>query len=253
MTDVLAGEWIKARSVRSTTAILAACAAILAVGAVLTMLMVRDWDGSPPDVRARFANADTSVVALPLAQFCLAALSALVITSEYGSGMIRTSLVAVPRRRTVFAAKALVVAAVTLVAGQAVAFAAFAAGRLIVGDRPPPLGFATSAADALPGVVGAGLSMTTVGLVALGVGAVLRSTAGSLMVIGALLFVLPTLAPLLPQPWDDRAAAAMLPSLAFEVTGGSGAAMSPTEALVAVVYVVGALAAGAVAITRRDA
>ena len=253
MIDVLASEWIKSRSVRSTAAILAACAAIVAVGAVLTALMVRDWDGSPPDVRANFANADTSVIVLPLAQFCLAALSALVITSEYGSGMIRTSLVAVPRRRTVFAAKALVVAAVTLVVGQAVAFAAFATGRLIVGDRPPPLGFSTSAADALPGTVGAGMSITAVALVALGIGAVLRSTAGALMVIGALLFVLPMLAPLLPEPWDDRAAAAMVPSLAFEVTGGSGAAISLSEALVAVAYVVAALAAGAAAITRRDA
>jgi ABC-2 type transport system permease protein len=241
MTDVIASEWLKIRSVRSTYYVLAAAASAVLLGALLAVGQVAEWNSASPESRAGFRDGDIGIVVLPLAQFCLAALGALAITAEYGTGMIRTSLVAVPRRASLLAGQAPIVAAVTLACGQAVAFATFAVGRMIIGDRhnaPVP-----SVPDAIPALLGSGLVMMVCGLVGLGLGAVIRSTAGTFIALSALLFVLPMSAQFLPPPWDDRVSTVMLPNL-----GSPPAALAGLAA-----YGVIALAAGTLALTRRDA
>jgi ABC-2 type transport system permease protein len=255
MNDLIAAEWLKVRSVRSTFAILGALVVALLIGTVVSALMTADWDGSSPAERAAFPGADPGVLAVPFTQFCLAALGGLVITSEYATGMIHTSLVAVPQRLRLLAAKTAVLAALTLAAGQMIAFASLLISRLITGDRPAPISAWTSVSDGLPAAFASGLSVMVIGLVGLGLGAVIRSTAGTIIVVGTLLFVLPAMTMLLPAPWDGRISAMMLPGLAVQLAGEqSDAVLPPYGALVVMaLYVTAALAAGALAVTRRDA
>ncbi|WP_329385135.1 ABC transporter permease [Streptomyces sp. NBC_01351] len=236
MSSVVASEWLKLRTVRSTYGLLGASAGILLPAAGISAAMIADWDGSGADAQALFASADPGVLVMPFAQFCLAALGALAITSEYATGTIRPSALAVPDRRRLFAAKAVVVAVVGFLAGQLVALASMAAGHLLTGDRPAPIAAVTSLADAFQ----QGLLLTASAVVGLGLGAVIRSTAGTFVALAGLIFVLPALAAFLP--WD--VAAYMLPNLAALAAGPALLAMAG--------YGGAALAAGAAAGRLRD-
>lgn len=253
--DVIASEWMKIRTVRSTYYLLAAVAVVLVLGSVVSWLMVADFDTSPPERQALFASADTSVLVTPFTQFCVAALGALVVTSEYGNGMIRTVLVAVPDRRSLLLGKATAVGACALVIGVTTSFTSFASSRLIMGDRPPPVAPWASMSDALPSVFASAASVTAAGLVGFGLGLVLRSTVGTVVSICALLWLLPSLTPLLPEPWSERISSAMLPYLVPQLAGSiPDAPLSPVGAAAAMaVYVVAALGAGGLALIRRDA
>lgn len=98
-------------------------------------------------------------------------------------------------------------------------------------------------------------SLVLMGLLGLGLGFVLRSTAGALVTLCALLFVLPSLTLILPEPWNGRVYSVMLPSLAPQLSGEmSGTPLSPLQAgLVMLAYLVVALGAGALTLLRRDA
>lgn len=255
MNELIAAEWLKVRSVRSTFSLLSALVVALLVGTVVSMLMTADWDGSSPAERATFPGADPGVLAVPFTQFCVAALGGLVINSEYATAMICTSLTAVPQRRRLLAAKVAVVAALSLAVGQLIAFASLFISRLITGDRPAPIAAWESVPDGLPAAFAAGLSVMVIGLVGLGLGAVLRSTAGTFVAVSTLLFVLPAMTMLLPGPWDGRISAVMLPGLASQLAGGpADALLPPAGALVVMaLYVAAALGLGALALTRRDA
>lgn len=255
MTDVLNSEWLKLRSVRSTTYLLLAIVLSLLVGTLVSYLMTADWDTSPPDLQQKFGAADPGVMVVPFAQFFLGVLGALAITTEYGSGMIRTALVSVPRRAAYLLGKTAVVAGASLAVAVVTTFLSYQTGELITGDRPAPISAYASFTDALPTLLANTASLVVLSLVGLGLGFLLRSTAGTLVSLCALLFVLPSLTLLLPSPWNERAYSVMLPSLAPQLSGEmSGGSLSPVQAaLVMVVYVVLALGAGAAALLRRDA
>jgi ABC-2 type transport system permease protein len=254
VNDVIASEFLKIRTVRSSYALLAAIGAIIVIGAIAVIGMTVDFDHSPVAEQALFDAADASIVVIPFTQFILAAFGALAVTSEFGTGMIRPSLVAVPARKAFVAAKVVVVAAVTLVVGQLVSFGTFLVSKLIAGGHPAPLWPWKSTSAALGQLLGNGLSIMVIGLVGLGVGLVVRSTAGALISLVALLLVMPTMAFLIPKPWDERVASVMLPNLAPQVSGTTGiGVLSPAAALaVMAAYLVVALGAGALALVRRD-
>jgi len=255
MTDVLNSEWLKLRSVRSTTYILIAIAVCLLGAGLVSYLMTADWDTSPPDLQQKFGAADPSVMVVPFTQFCLGVLGALAVTSEYGSGMIRTALVSVPQRKAYLLAKSVVVAGASLLVGLATVLIAYQAGELITGDRPEPISAYTSFTDALPTLLANTASLVLLALLGLGLGFLLRSTAGALVSLCALLFVLPSLALILPDPWNERVYSVMLPVLAPQLSGESPSApLSPLAAgLVMLVYLALALGTGALALLRRDA
>ncbi|GAA1290690.1 ABC transporter permease subunit [Saccharothrix xinjiangensis] len=254
MTDVLNSELLKLRSVRSTAYLLLAIAVMLAVGVLVSYLMTADWDVAPPERQRQFDSADPTVPLLPFAQFCLGVLGALAITGEHGSGMIRPVLVGVPRRGKLLAAKAVVVAAASLLVGAATNLLAYAAGELITGDRPKPISAYDSFGEAVPTLLANTASLVLVALVGLGLGFVIRSTAGTLVTLCGLLFVLPVVSMMLPRTWGEPLYSVMLPVLPGELVGDGGLPLSPTGAgLVMVAYAVVALGAGAVAFTRRDA
>lgn len=255
MTDVLSSEWLKLRSVRSTTYILLAIAVALLGGTLVSYLMTADWDTSPPDLQQVFGAADPGVMVVPFGQFCLGVLGALATTSEYGSGMIRTALTSVPRRNAFLPAKALVVAGVSSVVALVTCLTAYQAGEWITGDRPRPISAYDSFGEAVPGLLANSASMVLCALVGLGLGFLLRSTAGTLVTLCALLFVVPSLTLLLPAPWNERVYSVMLPALAPQLSGDvPDTPLSPVGAgLAMIAYLILALGTGAIALLRRDA
>ncbi|AIG75453.1 Conserved putative membrane protein [Amycolatopsis japonica] len=252
MIDIIASETIKARSIRSTCALLGFSVAAVLVGGLMALISAGAWDAATPDERAHFGGLGDGTSVLTVVQLCLMTFGILTATAEYFTGMIRTSLVAVPVRRKLLLGKVMVVAATSLITGEAVAVATFFVSRLVIGDRP--IGPLTSVATGLPVILAEGLLMMVVALIALGLATVIKSTAGTLVAMAVLLFALP-MAPqmLLPAPWNDRITAVLPSELAVQLSG-TEAQLSPLGALVAMaVWVTAATYAGLAAIGRRDA
>jgi ABC-2 type transport system permease protein len=254
MTDIFASELLKVRTVRSSYALLAVVGTMLALGVVMVIGMTVDFDHSSAAEQAAFAGADASVIVIPFAQFCFAAFGALAITAEFGTGMIRPSLVAVPRRPAMIAGKVAVVGGLALVLGQLVSFAAYLASKSIAGGHPAPLWPHESTSDGVRMALANGLSILVLGLVGLGVGMLVRSTAGALITVVGLLLILPTMAFFIPDPWDVRVGSVMLPNLAPQLSGNAEiGTLSPAwAAAVMAAWIVVALGAGAWAFVRRD-
>lgn len=199
--DVARSEWVKLISVRSTWVTLVVTVALgVGIGTLISHLAGSRY------LQDRIAHAtwDPTAVsfrALTISQLAIAVLGTLVVTSEYGTGMIRTTLTAVPRRGRLLGAKAAVFGIVALVAGEITAFAAFLAGQAAIGSAAPHAGF--SQPDVLRAVVGAGLYLAVIGLLAVAVGTALRNTAAAISTMVALLFVLPGLVQALPASWSN--------------------------------------------------
>ncbi|TDD40398.1 ABC transporter permease [Nonomuraea terrae] len=255
MKDVAAAEWLKLRTMRSTWAIWAGAAAYTVVGLVVIMMHIGSYDHAPPAEQATFESADPAVTVMPIVAFFIGCLGALAITTEFSTGSIGPSLVAVPRRRTLLAAKTVVVACASFASGALFAGLSQIAVLFLLGDRPPPVNPWANWWDAVPTAAGTALVTLVAGLVALGLGAVLRSTAATVAVVGALTVVMPSFAHFLPEPLHLRVASVLIPNLAPQVAGAESAyLLSPPAALaVLAFYVVVALAAGALCLCRRDA
>jgi len=261
MIDVVAAEWLKLRTLRSNRYLLAFSLVSVLLCAGVAYLVIRGYDGQTGDDRLRFDSLGAGVgTGLPVAYFVMGALGALSITSEYASGMIHTSLAAVPRRRLLLFAKIPPLAAVTLVAGLLLVFGMHAATAAVLGERAGHVvldGRTLGGTLADPGVAAellvAAAAMPLVAMVGLGLGAVLRSTAGSLVTLIVILFVLPLVAQALPMPWRARIGSVMIENLPAQIVGGDGAGvLAPLAALALLIaYPVAALTAGAAAIAVR--
>jgi ABC-2 type transport system permease protein len=151
-------------------------------------------------VRAEIKSNATaiSLFGLLFGQLVMVVLGALAITSEYSTGMIRTSLGAMPRRGVFFAAKASVFGAVALVVGEVTCFLAFFIGQAILSGQN--VGTTIGAPDVLRSVIGGGLFLAVTGLLSFGLGAILRHTAGVIATGVGLMFVLMILTNFLPSP-----------------------------------------------------
>jgi ABC-type transport system involved in multi-copper enzyme maturation permease subunit len=197
-----------------------------------------------------------AMAGLHLSQIAYGVLGALIITGEYGSGMIRTTFAAVPRRRTVLAAKGLVFAGVALITATvstAVAYAAFLA------TLPANTLSGTGLSD--PGVaravLGGGLYLTVYGLLGFGLGALLRSSTATIATLLGVLFVPPLLLNLLPGSWKVTIGP-YIPmqsgSQIFVAARREAASLAPWTGFgVFCLYAAVALLAGIAVINRRDA
>jgi hypothetical protein len=254
MIDVLAAEWIKLRSVAATQLCLGLAAAGVLLGTLLTFGMVAAYDGLDAADQATFSGTPMEEVTMLVAHLCLGVLGVLAVSAEYATGMIRTTFVAMPGRRAVLAAKALVVAVVVFVAGQAAVFGTFFLSRLVVGDRPIPE-YTSAVADEAPTQFAMGLTAVVVALVGLGLGAVLRSATGAIAGIVVLVYVFPIAAGNIPEPLGPKIDALSMKNLAFQLGGSApDAVLSPAAALaVLVAYVVLTVGSGIILIGRRDA
>jgi hypothetical protein len=247
-------EWLKLRSVRSTVWTGAVFAAGL-IGLAILALGHLNWASLSAADRAAFDPVNEGFTGLALGQLVLGVLGALAITTEFSSGMIRATFAAVPRRPTVLAAKAAVVAAITLVAGEVLAFGAFAVGELALRSPAP------HATLAQPGVLRAvllgGAYPCLIALIALGLGAIVRNTAAAISAVVGILFVLPLI--LLPLGYSiQNSVGRFMPMLIAENSLTAVKAQSHTLSPglgfgMLCLYAVAALAAGGWALARRDA
>jgi ABC-type transport system involved in multi-copper enzyme maturation permease subunit len=244
-------EFTKVRSVPSTGwSLLAGAALIVGFGILYAMLTVSHPHSDP----AAFDAAAAALAGVQLAQIAAGVLGALVITGEYATGSIRTTLAAVPRRGRVLAAKAAVVAATTFAVSLPSAVAAFLIGQRIL--APQHLDASLGEPGVLRAVVGSALYLTLVALLGLGLGVLLRNTAGAVATLFGLLFGLPIAAGLLPAGLADHVGRYLPSSAGLAVTfdGRDPASLAPwTGFAVFTLYAGAVLALGAWRLRRTDA
>jgi ABC-2 type transport system permease protein len=274
---LLLAEWTKIRSVRSTVWTLIIFAVVsLGLTGLFTWLTLLALDGGRRGARAGGIVIDpVSLIlgfGLGLGQLAICTLGVLVITTEYSTGAIRSSLLAVPRRYPVILAKAVVFAALVFVVGEIVAFASFFIGDALVNGHVVTLhgvqaGHVVSVDHTItvslsqPGVtravVGSGLYLTVLGLFSLAIGGLIRHTAGAIVaVIGMLLVIFP-LTGFLPYSWGAHIHA-YLPTVAGRLITAdqpaAGQLLSPWQGFgVFCAWTVLLLAGAIVLLQRRDA
>jgi ABC-2 type transport system permease protein len=245
-------EWTKLRTIPSTAwLLLAVVAGMVGLGAMITALLDADLCSSPcveDTTRASLAGVHAG-------QLLVAVLAVLAVSNEYGSGMVRTTLSAMPSRLRVLAAKALVVTAVALVVGALAVLGSLAVARTIL----PGHGFVAPSLAEGPVLRAAGGTTLYLGLIALlslGVALLVRDAAVGLTVVTALLYLAPLLAELAPERVAKPLLtyAPMNAGLAVQATIGLDQALIGPWAGLAVltVWTVGAWAAGAVRFLRSD-
>jgi ABC-2 type transport system permease protein len=255
-TRVINSEWIKLRSLRSTWfALLAAVVCTIGLGVLISALRANDFNqhGGPPP----FGGFDATLVSLRgimLAQLAIGVLGVLVVTGEYSTGMIRATLSAVPRRLPVLWAKALVFGAVVLVVMGLASLAAFEGGQAMLSGAGIHVGLGTP--GAARAVVGGALYLTVVGLLGVGLGFLIRNTAGAIASLFGLLLVLPAVVSALPASLynDTYRFLPMMAGSQIMTTVRDTSLLTPWKGIgVFCLYAVGAIAAGAVMLKRRDA
>jgi ABC-type transport system involved in multi-copper enzyme maturation permease subunit len=198
---VIRSEWTKFRSQPAAAwSLLAAVALIIGFGVLYALVRVT----RPPHTPAELAAFDPTAISLAgaqLAQVAVGVLGVLLVTSEYATGMIRTSMVAVPRRLPVLWAKAVVLALTAPVVFLPATFATFLASQSVLSREG--LGTSLQEPGVARAVLGSALYLTAVGLLGLGLGALLRSTAGAIASLFGVLFGLQILAGFLPASVAD--------------------------------------------------
>jgi ABC-2 type transport system permease protein len=200
LAAAMRSEYTKIRSVRSTYwTLLAVIAVTVGLGALFCWANARHWYQMPPGERAAFDPTATSLTGLVLSQLVIVVLGALAITSEHSTGMVRTSLTAMPRRGVIYTAKAIVFTAVALVTGLVTSFAAFFAGQALLSGVHASASL--SQPHVLRAVIGGGLFLAVCGLFAFGLGAALRHAAAAITASIGLLFVLFIMVSVLPDSW----------------------------------------------------
>jgi ABC-2 type transport system permease protein len=200
--DVLRSEWVKLRSVRSTFWALTVTVLLgIVLGAVISAAAAHAYARLSVSGKLSWDPTGVSQAGVAIAQVAIAVLGVLCISSEYSSGMIRTSLIAVPKRGRVLAAKSLVFAGVTFVVGEVTCFAAFFVGQALISGHAP------DAALGDPGVAravaGGGLYLAALAVLSVAAGALLRRPAAAIACMVAVLLVLPGIAQALPDSWRN--------------------------------------------------
>lgn len=200
--DAARSEWIKLTTVRSTWITLVVTLALgIGLGALISYLSGTHYRSGGFAGRVAWDPLSVSFHAIGIAQLAIAVLGVMTVTSEYSTGMIRTSLAAIPRRGRFLASKLTVWTALALVVGEITAFAAFLLGQALIGTNAPTTNL--GAPGVLRAVLGAGLYLAVIGLLASAIGTLVRNTAAGISAIVALIFVLPGVAQALPTSWRN--------------------------------------------------
>ena len=227
LAGTLRSEFTKLRSVRSTYWTIAAVVVVSVGFAAIAGLAIANNIHNNPVNKAGMDTTQASLGAFfELGQLIIAVLGVLVITSEYSTGMIRTSLTAMPRRGTIYAAKLIVFTTVTLVVSLITSFISFFVGQAamsgsgvtvslfhsvtipanaVQNGAPNNVTFngtiVISPGTVLTAILGTALFVTVVGLIAFGLGSIIRHTAGAITSAIGLMFVIPIILQLLPNTW----------------------------------------------------
>jgi ABC-type transport system involved in multi-copper enzyme maturation permease subunit len=254
---VVRSEWIKFRSLRSSLIMLAATVVVLAglgigFSAFLADATIEPGTPAPPGGPSSLDPLGASLGGVNLAQLLIGTLGVLLVAGEYGTGMIRSSLAAVPRRWPVLAGKIAVLTGVSLAVLVPTALLTFLGGQAVLGDK----GIALGDEGVLRAVLGAAGYLAGTGVLGMALGALLRNTAGALTSLVALLLVIPGVVSLLPESWSD-AVSPYLPSNAGQAVmsvSGNPDLLSPGAGLAVLAgWLVVLVGAAVVQLRRRDA
>jgi hypothetical protein len=200
-TRVMKAEWTKLRTQPGALwSLLSAVILVIAFGILYSLLR----EARPPHGAAATASFDPTAVSLSgvqLAQIATGVLGVLLITSEYATGLIRTTLAAVPRRLPVLWGKASVLVASVAALSVPAAIAVFLGGQTILGRQH--LSVSLGDPGVTRAVLGSALYLAVAGLLGLGLGGLLRSTAGGIAALFGLLFAVPILVGFLPGSLSD--------------------------------------------------
>jgi ABC-2 type transport system permease protein len=201
MPGVLRSEWTKLSSLGSTRwSLLITVVVAIAVSAIVTSVYASQYDQG---FAARHTIDPTywSLNGLIFAQLAIGVLGVLTMSGEYGTGLISTTFAAIPQRRTVFVAKAVVASAVALAIGTVSSLGAFFLGQSILSGKHIQAGIGDP--GVLRAVTGGGLYLAVLAVLALSLGALIRHSAGAIATFLGLLLVLPAVGAILPPSWQD--------------------------------------------------
>jgi ABC-type transport system involved in multi-copper enzyme maturation permease subunit len=246
---VLVAEAIKLRSVRSTWWLLAVSGlSIVAAGVSPALTSVVSGTEQPGDPAGSVDPTGGALSGISFTQLLVAALAVLIVTGEYSSGLVRATFTAVPARLPVLWAKAATAAVITFVTTLAATFIAFLTAQAVLSGTDAPISLTTP--GVARAVIGSALYLGVTAVLAVALGALLRSAIGAMAAVFGLLFVAPLLGLLVPgiDPYlPSNAGAAVMR------TGSAEGALPPWVGLgVFVLYAAAALAAAAAALVRRD-
>lgn len=198
----LRSEWTKLRSVRSTTWSLVATAVLtIAIGVLATGTEAGRWTHTDLGDRLAFDPTSLSLAGFLFGQLAIGVLGVLVVSAEYSTGTIRATFAAMPNRILVLMAKVAVFSAVAFVIGEILAFASFFIGQAILSGSTPTATLGQP--GVLRAVVGGGLFLTVLGLFAVGLGTIIRHSAGAITAFVAIFFVVPLIVEALPSSIKD--------------------------------------------------
>jgi ABC-type transport system involved in multi-copper enzyme maturation permease subunit len=252
---VVRSEWTKFWTVRSTRwSLLVATVLTIGFPVLASTIIATHWGSRSAHERAHFNPLDPALIGSQVAQLAIGVLGVLVVSGEYSTGMIRATLTAVPKRLPVLWAKAGVFALVALALMLPSVLAAFFTSQSILARHHAS--YSWHHPGVARAVVGAALYLVVVAVLTVGIGAIVRSTAGGIAAFAAIFFVLPPIMNVLPTSWND-AVSPYLPSDAgravIQLTHDSGTLAPWTGFGLFALYAVVALAAGAIVLKRRDA
>jgi ABC-type transport system involved in multi-copper enzyme maturation permease subunit len=248
----LRSEWTKIRTVRSTFWTL-----VLTMVITIGMSAAISAGAAGHDTTEMLQNEDLTqlaMVGLYFGQLVIVVFGALSITAEYGTGMIRTSLTSVPRRGTLLAAKAVVTTLVALVVGLVSTVTSFLLASAFYSNKHVHVSL--SDPGVTRAVLGGALYLAATALLAFGLGAVLRHTAGAITSAVGLLFVATIVVNFLPSTWRDHVAKYLPANAGGGIIDSAphSDALSPWTGFgVYLAYVAVALVLGTILIRRRDA
>jgi hypothetical protein len=253
---VLRSEWTKFVTVRSTLWSLGIGILLtLAFPIVFAAVTSSHWGTMSPHERADRHPMDIALAGVNVAQLAIAVLGVLVITAEYSTGMIRSTLLAAPRRLPVLWAKIGIYAVVAFALTLPAVIVSFYTSQAIL-DRHHILQISITAPGVLRSMFGAALYVMGVGVFALALGAIIRNTAGGISAFVGIFFVIPPLMNVFPLSWNN-AISKWLPSEAgrqlFALTRDPSRYAQWPSGAIFLGYIVLAIAVAAVLLRHRDA
>ncbi|MCX4964868.1 ABC transporter permease [Streptomyces sp. NBC_00654] len=253
---VLNAEWTKIRTVSSTTwTLICAFGVTVAMGAALCAVMNSQFDNLSDLERATFDPTFVSFSGMILGQLAMVVFGVLVVGTEYSSGMIRTSLAAVPQRGTFLFSKIAVAGVLALAVGLATSFISFFLGQALLGDHRTDIG----ADNVLRAVFGGGIYMGLIAIFSMGVAAMLRSSMLSLGILMPFFFLVSQILSAVPgaksvaRYFPDQAGSKIMQVLP-DAMNSDPAPYGPWGGLgIMVGWVVLAVLGGYVLLKKRDA
>ncbi len=255
LIGLCASEWTKLRTVRSTMWTIGISVALgIGLSALATSETRAHWSTMSFGDRLTFDATQTSLIGVAFAQLVVGILGVLVISAEYGTGTIRATLSAAPRRPKVLLAKVAVFGVVALVVSEVISFASYFLGQSLLGA--PAIHTTLADPNALRQVLGAGLYLTVLALFALGLATIIRHTAGAISAFVAAVLVLPLIVQALPTSLSHDIRRFLPAAIGNSITSAlpNPFSFAPwTGFAVLCGYAVAALVIGGVLLVRRDA